>query len=130
MLRTLAHRHTGAKIWAIYEPRSATSRRNVFQNELPGAFEPADAVLMKTLFNPGAIPPGERLDLEKVRADLESRGKDARLFGDVDAIIRYVVDHIDFGEENIIIIMSNGGFDGIYHKISRVMGDLEVKSRN
>ncbi|PKL35167.1 MAG: UDP-N-acetylmuramate:L-alanyl-gamma-D-glutamyl-meso-diaminopimelate ligase [Spirochaetae bacterium HGW-Spirochaetae-1] len=130
MLRTLAHRHTGSKIWAIYEPRSATSRRNVFQNELPGAFEPAGAVLMKTLFNPGAIPPGERLDLDRVRADLETRGKDARLFGDVDAIIRYVADHIDFGEENIIIIMSNGGFDGIYHEISRVMGDLEVKSRN
>ena len=103
------------RLWAIYEPRSATSRRNVFQREVVEALSHADCIVMPPLFKPGKVPEGERLDVARVIADLKAIGRAAWHPEDVDGIIRLVCDEARRGD--VIIILSNGGFGGIYEKL-------------
>ncbi len=118
VLDTMRHRFPGAVIWAVYEPRSATSRRNVFQNELPRALLKADHALIKTPFNLDVIPAPDRIDAARVRDDIAAGGGDARLCASVDEIIGIITGNISPDRNNIIVIMSNGGFDGIYAKLT------------
>lgn len=107
-----------AEIYAIYEPRSATSRRSVLQGELPNAFVRAERILIK---NPGLmekIPVEERIDVSQVINELHQNGKNAGLFMDVDDIIEAALERDDSAKTRVIVIMSNGGFDGIYSKIT------------
>lgn len=106
-----------ARVWALYEPRSATSRRNTFQEELPGAFMDADTILVKTPYRLETVPEGERIDIARVMDALARRGKEARLLQSADLMVEEVFSRMDPKAENVIIIMSNGGFDGIYEKI-------------
>ena len=117
VLDTMRHRFPGAAVWAVYEPRSATSRRNVFQDELPLSFLKADHAIIKTPFNLDAIPASERIDAAKVAADVNSRGGDAILCATVDEIIERMYGSMSADRENIVILMSNGGFDGIYARL-------------
>jgi UDP-N-acetylmuramate: L-alanyl-gamma-D-glutamyl-meso-diaminopimelate ligase len=117
VLESFRQRHPDALLWAIYEPRSATSRRNVFQNELPLAFLQADRVLIKTPYRIHSIPESERIDMDKVNSDLISLGKASVLYDDIYEIISAVKKDADPGKDHCIVILSNGGFDGIYKKI-------------
>lgn len=117
VLMEMKKRYPESVLWAIYEPRSATSRRNHLQNELPSSFEDADSILIKRPYNLDSIPVSERIDIEEVLGSLKKIGKSARLFDSVDDIISHVFANINLKEKNIITIMSNGGFDGIYRKI-------------
>ena len=110
-------RYPKSCIWAIYEPRSATSRRNIFQNELPGSFNNADKVIIKSPYKPSSIPETDRIDIDDVLDVMIKNGRDARLFDCVDDIVNYVFKEIDPERDNLIVIMSNGGFDGIYGKM-------------
>lgn len=122
VLEAFRAEYPDARIWAVYEPRSATSRRNVFQNELPASFARANHVLIKNPFKLESIPEGERIDIGRVVDDIRARGVDANLFSDVESIIEYAFAAMDRGRSNVIIIMSNGGFDGIYTKITARAG--------
>lgn len=104
-----------ARLWAIYEPRSATSRRNVFQREIVDALGEADCIAMPPLFKPEKVPEGERLDVARVIADLRSMGRAAWNLDDVEGIIRTVCAEARSGD--IVVILSNGGFGGIYEKL-------------
>ena len=103
------------RIWAIYEPRSATSRRNIFQGEIADALSLADCVAIPALFRPEKVPEAERLDEIRLIDDLRSRGCAAWNTGTVDGIIKKVREESRSGD--IIVIMSNGGFGGIYEKL-------------
>jgi UDP-N-acetylmuramate: L-alanyl-gamma-D-glutamyl-meso-diaminopimelate ligase len=103
------------RLWAIYEPRSATSRRNVLQREITDALGEADFVVMPPLFKPEKIPDGERLDVGGVIEDLRSMGRAAWNLDGVDGIIRQVCAEARSGD--VIVILSNGGFGGIYEKL-------------
>jgi UDP-N-acetylmuramate: L-alanyl-gamma-D-glutamyl-meso-diaminopimelate ligase len=121
VLDTIRGRYPKARLWALYEPRSATSRRNVFQDVLPASFAPADAILIKTPYEGSAIREGDRLDPERLISDIRAINENARLFNAVEAMLDHVARNIDTGEENVIVLMSNGGFDGIYGKIPSMM---------
>src|SRR5262245_31616509 len=77
----LRKRHGNGKLVAVYEPRSATSRRNVFQNEFADAFAVADEVVIAPLYQPEKVPAAERFDTERLSSDLRGRGVPARVVG-------------------------------------------------
>ena len=104
-----------ARLWAIYEPRSATSRRNVFQAEIAEALAAADCVAFPSLFRPEKVPEAERLDLDRLVADLERAGRRAWHLEDVERIIKTVCEEARPGDW--IVILSNGGFDNIYDRL-------------
>jgi len=101
-------------IWAIFEPRSATSCRKVFQEDFARAFGPADRILLPAIFR-STLPEGERLSPEQLVADLKASGKDARYIPKVDDIVALVAKQARDGD--LIVVMSNGGFDDIHQKL-------------
>jgi UDP-N-acetylmuramate: L-alanyl-gamma-D-glutamyl-meso-diaminopimelate ligase len=109
-----------ARLWAIYEPRSATSRRNVFQQELVEALSEADCAVIPPLFKPEKVPEGERLDIARVVRDLRALGRAAWNLENVEGIIDHVCAEARSGD--VIIILSNGAFGGIYQKLPRALG--------
>lgn len=110
-------RYWNATVWAIYEPRSATSRRKTLRNDLLNAFNSADRIIIKKPGNLDSIPEADRIDVENIVKILKKKGLNAAHLNSVEEIIDHTVNGIDFSAFNIIIIMSNGGFDGIYEKI-------------
>lgn len=103
------------RLWAIYEPRSATSRRNVFQAEIAEALGQADLIAFPGLFKPEKVPENERLDETRLVEDLRRMGRSAWNLETVEGIIRKVCE--EARSDDLIVIMSNGGFGGIYEKL-------------
>jgi UDP-N-acetylmuramate: L-alanyl-gamma-D-glutamyl-meso-diaminopimelate ligase len=103
------------RVWAIYEPRSATSRRSIFQGEIADALGLADLIALPELYKPEKVPGNERLDENQLMEDLHRRGRAAWNLKTVDGIIQRVCEEVRTGD--LIVIMSNGGFGGIYEKL-------------
>ena len=114
-LRALRIRYPHQKIWAIFEPRSNTTRRNVFQTELAAAFADADAVVVSQVARLELLAPAERLDPARLMQDLKADAKDAAYLPDVDAIVAHVAQGAQGGE--VVCVFSNGGFGGIHAKL-------------
>ena len=108
----------GARIWAVFEPRSASSCRRIFQNEFGRAFAGADFVLLAPVFR-SALPEHERLSIPRLVRDLIGCGQWAREAESVEHIIASIVDGHQPGD--LVVIMSNGGFGGIHHKLLRAL---------
>lgn len=108
-------RFVGRRLWAIFEPRSNTSRRKVFQDKYVGAFTGADKVLIADVYNAGALGEEERFSPAELVRDLLGLGVDARTLPDVETIVSVLADEAVAGD--VILIMSNGGFGGIYKKL-------------
>jgi UDP-N-acetylmuramate: L-alanyl-gamma-D-glutamyl-meso-diaminopimelate ligase len=104
----------GRRIWAVFEPRSASSCRRIFQDDFARAFGQADQVVIASVFRAN-LAPEERLSEDQLVADLSARGVAARHLPDVDAIVRQVSTEAEPGD--IVVIMSNGGFGGIHSKL-------------
>ena len=120
---TLAALRTGypsRRIWAVFEPRSASSCRRVFQDDFAGAFDGADEVVIAAVFRSG-LPESERLSAERLVADLQARGRHARYIPDVDAIVRTIA--AEHASGDVVVVMSNGGFGGIHHKLLGAIGE-------
>jgi UDP-N-acetylmuramate: L-alanyl-gamma-D-glutamyl-meso-diaminopimelate ligase len=121
-LTALRSRFPGSRLWVILEPRSNTLRRNVFQHELANSLGLADEVIVAGVFKSDAIPPAERLDLMAVGADLQQRGKRARIISGADGIVQVVAPELRPGD--VVAILSNGGFDGIYQKFPAKLREI------
>jgi UDP-N-acetylmuramate: L-alanyl-gamma-D-glutamyl-meso-diaminopimelate ligase len=119
-LRALRIKYPSQKVWAIFEPRTNTTRRNVFQSELADAFSDADAVVISQIARLELLAPEERLDPARLMQDLKTAGKDAAYLPDVDAIIAHVSKSVQGGE--VICVFSNGGFGGIHGKLLERLG--------
>ena len=116
-IKALRARYPGRRLWAILEPRSNTLRRNVLQNDLAQALATADQVVVARVFRPEAIPESECLDLTAVIARINHLGKRARVIPDADAIVAQIGAELRAGD--VVVILSNGGFGGIYEKLPR-----------
>jgi len=114
-LKALRSRYPGSRLWAILEPRSNTLRRNVLQAELAQSLALADEVIVARVFRPEAIPASDCLDLPGVIARITRAGKHARVVPDADAIVAQIAGELRSGD--IVVILSNGGFGGIYEKL-------------
>ncbi len=111
------------RIWAIFEPRSATSCRKVFQADFARAFAGADRVLLPAVFRSN-LPEDQRLSIEQLVTDLREGGADARFIPQVDDIVSTVAREADEGD--LVVVMSNGGFDNIHQKL---LTALEARRR-
>ncbi len=114
-LNALRARYPGRRLWAILEPRSNTLRRNVFQEDLAKSLAVADEVVLANVFKSDAIPEGERLDITAVATQVGSLGRRARVIADVDGIVQISAPEMRSGD--VVAIISNGGFGGIYEKL-------------
>jgi UDP-N-acetylmuramate: L-alanyl-gamma-D-glutamyl-meso-diaminopimelate ligase len=106
--------YPGRRIWAIFEPRSATSCRRIFQGDFARALAGADRVVLPAVFR-STLPEEERLSPERVVADLRQSGVDARYIPTVDDIVSTVASDVKSGD--LVVVMSNGGFDNIHQKL-------------
>ena len=111
----LKQRYPDSKIWAIFEPRSNTSRRNLLQSELEDSLSQADGVIISEVPNPEKVPDGELLDVESVIENLSSRGKEAFIGLSSDDIVNKLIPLTSSGDT--IVVLSNGGFGGIHEKL-------------
>lgn len=114
-IRALRVKFPGRRIWAIFEPRSNTTRRNVFQGELVDALERADAIVVAEVARLEQLRPEERLNPEKLMQDLRLTGKPAAYLPTVDAIIEHLVVQTRPGD--VLCVFSNGGFGDIHAKL-------------
>jgi len=125
-LKAVRTRYPGCRLWAILEPRSNTLRRKVFQGELAESLGSADQVVLAGIFKSEAIPEHERLEPDAVVATLRASGKQARLFETADAIVESVAPELREGD--VVAILSNGGFGGIYDKLPAKLKSLREVS--
>jgi UDP-N-acetylmuramate: L-alanyl-gamma-D-glutamyl-meso-diaminopimelate ligase len=114
-LDALRLRFGGRRIWAIFEPRSNTSRRNVFQDAYAESFGAADLVVIAEPTNLEGIPVDERMDAGALVDAMRSRGLEAWVWPDADAITAQVVANAQ--PSDVVAVLSNGGFDGIHGKL-------------
>lgn len=114
-LRALRGAYPGRRLWAVLEPRSNTLRRNIFERELVNSLALADEIVLASVFKSDAIPVLERLEPEHVIEALRASGVPAVLRDDADAIVREVAPRAQPGD--VIALLSNGGFGGIYDKL-------------
>ena len=103
------------RIVAVFEPRTNSSMRKIFQDIYPGSFESADLICIRKPPLLEKIPHAERFSSEKLVDELKNQGKDAYFFQDTESIIDFLVDRAKPGD--LILIMSNGGFDNIHDKL-------------
>jgi UDP-N-acetylmuramate: L-alanyl-gamma-D-glutamyl-meso-diaminopimelate ligase len=119
-LRALRIKYPHQKVWAVFEPRSNTTRRNIFQTELVSAFADADAVVVAQVARLELLSPQERLDPARLIQDLQTSGRPAAYLPDVDAIVNHVTRSVQGGD--VICVFSNGGFGGIHGKLLERLG--------
>jgi len=107
------------RLIAVFEPRTNTSMRDVFQNVYPTCFDAADLICIRKPPLLKKIPEGQRFSSQKLVQDLRQRGKDAHYFENTDSIIDFLKAHAVAGDA--ILVMSNGGFDNIHERLLAVL---------
>jgi UDP-N-acetylmuramate: L-alanyl-gamma-D-glutamyl-meso-diaminopimelate ligase len=114
-LQALRHRYRGQRLWAVFEPRSNTTRRAIFQQELPDALKLADGVFISQVAKLEQIPENERLKPERVVAAIAKAGRPAFYERNADAIVDRIVPMLQ--PKDVVVVFSNGGFDNIHEKL-------------
>jgi UDP-N-acetylmuramate: L-alanyl-gamma-D-glutamyl-meso-diaminopimelate ligase len=117
-LAALRSGYPGRRIWAVFEPRSASSCRRVFQDDFARAFGAADEVIVAAVFR-SSLPESERLDPVQLVDDLQRASQRARHVPDHDEIIRTIVGEHRAGD--VVVLMSNGGFGGIHRRLLQAL---------
>ena len=107
------------RIWAVFEPRSASSCRRVFQADFAGAFGDADETVVAAVFR-STLPEEERLSPQRLVADLQARGQRARYIPEVNDIVRTIAAERRSGD--VVVLMSNGSFGAIHQKLLQALG--------
>jgi UDP-N-acetylmuramate: L-alanyl-gamma-D-glutamyl-meso-diaminopimelate ligase len=120
-LKALRQRYPRRRLIAVYEPRSATSRRKTFQAEFVDAFAYADEVIVGRLFDPSKIPAAERFDPERLALDLHRSGTKASYIPEVDTIVKQLAG--DAAPGDVVCVLSSGSFDGLHDKLLDAIGD-------
>ncbi len=120
-LKSVRKRFPKRRIIAVYEPRSATSRRKTFQGEFADAFAYADEVIVGKMFDPSKIPAADRFDPERMALDLHQKGTKAAYIPEVDAIVKQLAESAAPGD--VVVVLSSGSFDGLHDKLLDAIGD-------
>ena len=121
-LQALRHRYRGHRLWAVFEPRSNTTRRAVFQQQLPDALKLADGVFISQVARLEQIPEDERLKPEKVVAAITKAGRPAFYERNADAIVDRIIPMLR--PKDAVVVFSNGGFDNIHEKLLTRLREL------
>jgi UDP-N-acetylmuramate: L-alanyl-gamma-D-glutamyl-meso-diaminopimelate ligase len=114
-LKGLRQRYAGRRLWALFEPRSNTSRRKVLQNDLVAALKEADGSVLAAINAIEKVPLELRLDPEQVAREVNEAGRECYYEPSTDAIIERLKSRTKSGD--VIVVFSNGGFDGMHEKL-------------
>src|SRR5262245_15167322 len=114
-LKAVRQRFPADRIWAVFEPRSQTCRRRVFEQAFIESFDPADEVVIARVFGASKLPPEQTLSPDRVIEGVRGRGKTATTFDSTDEIISHIGQSAKRGDH--VVIMSNGGFDNIHNRL-------------
>jgi UDP-N-acetylmuramate: L-alanyl-gamma-D-glutamyl-meso-diaminopimelate ligase len=106
---------SGGRLIAVFEPRTNTSMRSVFQDEYSTVFDPADIICIRKPPLLSKIPSGQRFSSRQLVDDLKSRGKDAHYFPDTETILEFLLSNAR--PQDFVLIMSNGGFENIHERL-------------
>jgi UDP-N-acetylmuramate: L-alanyl-gamma-D-glutamyl-meso-diaminopimelate ligase len=115
-----------SRIWGVFEPRSWSSRRNVFQKEFGESFRAADLALIAPVFEPEKLPENVRLNPEQLVEDIRKNGTSAEYFDTNERLLQYILNNAQEGDQ--LILMSNGSFDGIHENILNGLKSRGVSS--
>jgi len=121
-LQALRHRYRGHRLWAVFEPRSNTTRRTVFQQQLPEALKFADGVFISQVARLEQIPENERLKPERVVAAIAKAGRPAFYEQNADTIVNRIIPMLR--PNDVVVVFSNGGFDNIHEKLLMRLREL------
>jgi UDP-N-acetylmuramate: L-alanyl-gamma-D-glutamyl-meso-diaminopimelate ligase len=124
-VKGIQKRYPGRKVFSVFEPRSATSRRKVFQNDYVEAFKGSHEVLLAKAFDQSKIDSEDRFSTEELVADLKKASVEAGAFDSADQIVSALENRAKRGD--VVLIMSNGGFDGIYTKLLSAFDKIDEK---
>jgi UDP-N-acetylmuramate: L-alanyl-gamma-D-glutamyl-meso-diaminopimelate ligase len=115
--------YPGRRLWAVFEPRSNTSRRKVFQHDYVEAFSAADRVIIGGVFQKStdAVGADELFSPEQLSRELNVRGVEARAFPEIDTILVALCRNARPGD--VILLMSNGSFGGLRDKLAAALGE-------
>ena len=127
-LRALRSVYPQSHVWAILEPRSNTLRRKVLEAELVASLRLADQVVLAGVYQQQRVPDAERLHPEDVVTTLNAEGTPAELLPDANAIVDGIAPRLAPGD--VVAILSNGGFDGIYEKLPARLREQFPESGN
>jgi UDP-N-acetylmuramate: L-alanyl-gamma-D-glutamyl-meso-diaminopimelate ligase len=125
-VQSLRQRHPDSRLWVVFEPRSNTTRRAIFQNELAEALAAADFAVVAAIPDLHKIPENDRLDPAKLSADVHRLGGRAWYLPDVDTIVGTVSENALPGD--VIAVLSNGGFGGIHQKLLDAFAAMESEA--
>jgi UDP-N-acetylmuramate: L-alanyl-gamma-D-glutamyl-meso-diaminopimelate ligase len=114
-LKGLRQMYPKRRLWALFEPRSNTSKRNTLQAELIEALSEADGSIVASVHAPEKVAPELRLDVDAVAAAVRANGRESYHETGVDAIIDRLKQGVKPGD--VAVVFSNGGFDGIHRKL-------------
>ncbi|MDZ7330399.1 MAG: UDP-N-acetylmuramate:L-alanyl-gamma-D-glutamyl-meso-diaminopimelate ligase [candidate division KSB1 bacterium] len=114
-------RYPKSKIWAVYEPRTATAKRKIMEDEYAKAFDEADIIILAALHLPEKVRAEERMSVESVVAKLTRRQKEAYYIPTVPEIVDFIVPRVMPGDQ--VLIMSNGAFDNIHQRLITKLND-------
>jgi UDP-N-acetylmuramate: L-alanyl-gamma-D-glutamyl-meso-diaminopimelate ligase len=114
-LEGLAQRYTGYRLWALFEPRSNTTRRAIFQHDLPAAFSAAYGVVIGEVNRAADLKPEDRLDANLLVADLQKAGHPAFHEVSAERIVERLRPQLQSGD--VLVVLSNGAFDGLHGKL-------------
>jgi UDP-N-acetylmuramate: L-alanyl-gamma-D-glutamyl-meso-diaminopimelate ligase len=112
-------KYKGRRLIAVFEPRSNSSRRNIFQTQYAASFDNADLTMIPEPPLMEKIPPAERFSSQLLVKDLEKKGLKAYYFPNTDQLLEAMVKRSRSGD--VILIMSNGGFDNIHGRLMKTL---------
>ena len=127
-LRALRSVYPQSRLWAVLEPRSNTLRRKVLASDLVECLRLADRVVLAAVYQQQRIPEDERLHPDEVVSALDAVGAQAELFPDADAIVHAIAPRLAPGD--VVALLSNGGFDGIYEKLPARLRELHPGAKD
>ncbi len=119
-LASLRKRFPGRRLWALFEPRSNTTRRKIFQKELAEALSEADGVAIAAVHRAAELSQEERLDPQQLVSELRNRGKTAFHQPDVSGIVGELLPLLAPGD--VVVTFSNGAFDGVHERLKERLG--------
>jgi UDP-N-acetylmuramate: L-alanyl-gamma-D-glutamyl-meso-diaminopimelate ligase len=114
-LRGLRQKFPGSRLWAVFEPRSNTSRRKVLQEELISALKEADGSVIAAVNDAAKVAEELRLSPEQVADTVKAAGRECYYEADTASIVQRLKERSRSGD--VIVVFSNGGFDGIHEKL-------------
>ena len=114
-IQALKAQYRGRRLVVVFEPRTNTSRRSIFQERYARAFDSADKIIVRAVPDPEKAPEGDRFSSEKLVNDLKAQGKDAVFLPDAQAILKELLQTSRPGD--VIAILSNGDFEGLHNRL-------------